>query len=154
MSTWTYVTGPSYHKFLTVQKFHVVTINPVENLWILSYRCPKLFPVPRILKPLVVNVVTHGVRFEICVAWNWSRAWDLLLNWLTRAHSYEIVVLRFRVDFACILGNKCLWRKFYRVWDLCLVSILCLFDYLHVATVRLEWRQDLFWYSFSVLLCF
>jgi hypothetical protein len=68
MSKWANVTGTRDHQFFAVQKFHVVPINPVKNFWVLGYRCLKLFPVPGILKPLVVNVATHSVRLEISVA--------------------------------------------------------------------------------------
>lgn len=68
MSKGTNVTRTSDHQFLAVQKFCIFAINPVENFRVLGYRCLKLFPVPRILKPLVVNVSSNRVGLEISVA--------------------------------------------------------------------------------------
>jgi len=65
MSKGTNVTGTSDHQFLAVQKFGVFAINPMENFRVLGYRCLKLFPVPRILKSLVVNVFSNRIGLEI-----------------------------------------------------------------------------------------
>jgi len=54
-----YVTGTNDHSFLAVQKFSVVPINPVEHFRVTFNRRLELFPVPRILEPLVLNVLAN-----------------------------------------------------------------------------------------------